>query len=78
MFQPNPAIIRFSSERVSVFIKSIYGDGGGGGGGGGEDDDDDDDDKQNVFVCSMNFYDYRRLKCWQCCHKPQPSKPRTI
>jgi len=23
MFQPNPAIIRFSSERVSVFIKCI-------------------------------------------------------
>ena len=23
MFRPNPAIIRFSSERVSVFIKSM-------------------------------------------------------
>ena len=23
MFQPNPAIIRFSSERVSVFVRSV-------------------------------------------------------
>jgi len=24
MFQPNPSIIRFSSERVSVFIRSMW------------------------------------------------------
>jgi len=54
------------THKISIYNWGTYSDDDGGG------------EKQNFFVRSMNFYDYRRWKCWQCCHKPQPSKPRTI